>query len=80
MKPESERAAGQVGAALRRIRMGRGVRQAQLARMAGVTRVMVCRFERGHVCPTVPTLAKMLRSLDCTAEEFGRHLGAWGCA
>ena len=74
-----DRVACQIGGALRRIRKDRGLRQHQLALAAHVTRVMVCRYERGHRCPALPTLVKLLRVLDCTAEEFGKHLGPWGC-
>jgi transcriptional regulator with XRE-family HTH domain len=72
------RTARQVGAALRRIRIGRGVYQTKLAELAGVSRPMLCRYERGHVCPSVPSLVKLLQALDCDAETFGRHLGPWG--
>jgi transcriptional regulator with XRE-family HTH domain len=74
-----QRTAQQVGAALRRIRKARGIAQTKLAELAGITRPMLCRYELGRACPTLPNLVKVLQALGCSAEEFGRHLGPWGC-
>jgi transcriptional regulator with XRE-family HTH domain len=75
---ESERVARQVGAALRRIRLERGKRQRHVAKAAGITRGMLCSYELGRQCPSFPNLVGVLAALDCSAEEFGRHLGPWG--
>jgi transcriptional regulator with XRE-family HTH domain len=74
-----ERVARQVGAALRRLREARGLRLSKLADLAGITRPMLSRYEHGHASPVLATLVKVLQALDCTAEDFGRHLGPWGC-
>jgi transcriptional regulator with XRE-family HTH domain len=73
------RVAHQVGAALRRIRDARGLRLSKLAGLAGISRPMLSRYEHGHASPVLPTLVKLLKALDCTAEEFGRYVGPWGC-
>jgi transcriptional regulator with XRE-family HTH domain len=73
------RIACQVGAALRRLREQRGVRQTMTADLAGVTRAMLSAYETGRQCPNLATLVTLLRALDCTAEDFGRLLGPWDC-
>jgi transcriptional regulator with XRE-family HTH domain len=75
---ESERVARQVGAALRRIRLERQRRQRHVAKAAGITRGMLCSYEKGRQCPSLANLVGVLTALDCSAEEFGRHLGPWG--
>lgn len=49
------------------------------ASRADITRSMLSCYEHGHRCPTLPNLVKILQVLDCSAEEFGSHLGPWGC-
>jgi transcriptional regulator with XRE-family HTH domain len=78
MKPE-ERVARQVGAALRRLRRERRLLSKQVASRAGITIPMLSRYEHGRQQPTLATLVKILRVLDCSAEDFGRRLGPWGC-
>jgi transcriptional regulator with XRE-family HTH domain len=73
-----ERIAHQVGSALRRIRMERGMPMKALARRAGITLPTLSMYECGHQCPMLPNLARMLQVLGCTAEDFGKHLGPWG--
>jgi transcriptional regulator with XRE-family HTH domain len=73
------RIARQVGAALRRLREQRGHRQTMAADLAGITRGMLSAYETGRQCPSLATLVAILRALDCTAEDFGRLLGPWGC-
>jgi transcriptional regulator with XRE-family HTH domain len=75
----NERISRQVGAALRRLRLARRLGQKQVAGRAGVTVSMLSRYERGQQHPSLPNLVKVLRALDCSAEDFGRHLGPWGC-
>ena len=74
-----ERVARQVGQALRRLRFERRLLGKQVASRADITRSMLSRYEHGRMCPSLPNLAKILRALDCSAEDFGRHLGPWGC-
>jgi len=75
----SERIAHQVGHALRRLRLERRLLSKQVASRAGITRPMLSRYEHGHQQPTLTTLVKILRVLDCSAEDFGKRLGPWGC-
>jgi transcriptional regulator with XRE-family HTH domain len=74
-----ERVAHQVGQALRRLRFDQHLLSKQVASRAGITVSMLSRYEHGLRCPTLPNLVKILRALDCTAEEFGNTLGPWGC-
>lgn len=78
MKPE-ERVARQVGAALRRLRRERRLLSKQVASRAGISRPMLSRYEHGQQHPSLPNLVKVLRALDCSAEDFGKRLGPWGC-
>jgi XRE family transcriptional regulator, regulator of sulfur utilization len=73
------RVARQVGAALRRLRLERRLLGKQVASRADITRTMLSRYEHGHQSPTLPVLVKILKALDCSAEDFGKRLGPWGC-
>ena len=73
-----ERVARQVGQALRRLRFERRMLGKQVASRADITRSMLSRYEHGRGGPSLPNLVKILRALDCTAEEFGNTLGPWG--
>lgn len=73
-----ERVAQQIGFALRRIRERRGIAQYRLADLAGITRSMLSGYENGRKTPNLANLVGVLRALDCSAEEFGRHVGPWG--
>jgi transcriptional regulator with XRE-family HTH domain len=54
-----------VGSALRTIRLRRGLRQADLSGMAGVSRTTISRLERGHVAAfTVETIRAVAKALD----------------
>jgi len=50
-----------------------------VASRSGVTRSMLSRYEHGHRQPTLTTLVKILQTLGCSAEDFGKRLGPWGC-
>jgi transcriptional regulator with XRE-family HTH domain len=50
-----------------------------VAGRAGITRPMLSRYEHGRQQPTLTTLVKILRVLNCSAEDFGKRLGPWGC-
>jgi transcriptional regulator with XRE-family HTH domain len=78
MKPE-DRVSRQVGAALRRVRVQRRHPQYRVADGAGISRRQLAAYEHGRQQPSVAGLAALLRVLGCSAEEFGRHLGPWGC-
>jgi transcriptional regulator with XRE-family HTH domain len=70
----SQRISRQVGAALRRVRERRCCWQYQLAEAAGISQRQLAAYERGRQQPSIATLT----ALDCSADEFGRHLGPWG--
>jgi transcriptional regulator with XRE-family HTH domain len=75
-----EPAATQVGFALRHIRERRDMRQYVVADLAGISKGMLSAYENGRQAPHLDTLIKVLRALNCTVEEFGRHVGPWGTA
>jgi len=78
MKPE-DRISRQVGGALRRVRVRRRQRQYRVAEAAGISRRLLTAYEHGKQRPSVAALAALLRVLGCSAEEYGQHLGLWGC-
>lgn len=78
VKRSDGRVARQVGRALHRLRLERDFAQKVVASRAGITKPMLSNYEHGHQQPTLSTLVKILRVLNCTAEEFGRRLGPWG--
>jgi transcriptional regulator with XRE-family HTH domain len=75
----NQRIARQVGSALRRLRLERRLLSKQVASRAGITRPMLSRYEQGQQHPSLPNLVKVLQALDCSAEDFGKRLGPWGC-
>ena len=75
----SQRVAHQVGHALRRLRLERRLLSKQVASRAGIIRPMLSRYKPGRMQPTLTNLVKILRALDCSAEDFGKRLGPWGC-
>jgi transcriptional regulator with XRE-family HTH domain len=74
-----QRISRQIGAALRRVRVQRRHRQYRVAEAAGISRGELSAYEHGRQQPSVATLAALLRVLGCSAEEFGKRLGPWGC-
>jgi len=75
----NQRIARQVGSAIRRVRVQRRHQQYRVAEAAGISRRELAAYERGKEQPSVAALAALLRVLGCSAEEYGRHLGPWGC-
>jgi transcriptional regulator with XRE-family HTH domain len=73
-----ERIAHQAGAALRRIRANRGLRQCAVADGAGISAGRLSLYENGRQPPTSAVLVQLLAVLGCSAEEFGRYFGPWG--
>jgi transcriptional regulator with XRE-family HTH domain len=73
-----ERVARQIGFALRRIRERRDIRQYVVADLAGISKGMLSGYENGRHAPNLANLVRVLRALDCSAEEFGLHVGPWG--
>ena len=58
---------------LRRIRTERGLTQAQLARMVGVSANQISRYERGHDDPGLDVLDRILRALECWYSDLIVH-------
>jgi transcriptional regulator with XRE-family HTH domain len=73
-----ERVAHQVGNALRRVREARGVRQYEVAELTGISKPVLSRYERGRAYAPLSDLVRVLQALDCSADEFGQHVGPWG--
>src|SRR4051794_11954006 len=62
-----------VGTALRQIRIRRGLRQADVARLAGVSRATISRVERGHIGTlSIDTLRRVAASLDVRIDLIAR--------
>lgn len=65
-----------LAAALRRLRLGRGDTQEDLAHRAGLTVAAYARIERGHANPTWTTVRRVAKALDVSiaslAEEVER--------
>jgi len=76
----NERIARQVGAAIRRIRSARRLRQRAVAERVGISTGRLSLHENGRQLPTFAVLVHLLAALDCSAEEFGRYFGPWGDA
>ena len=56
--------------ALRRLRLERQLKVAEIAETAGITRQNVASIERGHTEPKVTTLALLATALDVPLTEF----------
>ena len=54
-----------VGSNLRRMRTTRGLSLERLARASGVSRAMLCQIELGQSTPTINTIWKIARALNC---------------
>ncbi|MBJ9993766.1 helix-turn-helix transcriptional regulator [Pseudomonas sp. S33] len=54
------------GAAVRALRMERGIAQESLAHLAGIERSHMGKVERGEHMPTLAIIFKIARALDCS--------------
>ena len=63
-----------LGRALRWLREDRGLKQEDVAQIAGITRPMLSAYERGRVQPTLDTLDRLLRALDCDLSALSEAL------
>lgn len=75
-----QRIACQVGNAIRRLRVERRDTHQQLALRAGISAVALAAYEAGQQLPDLRTLRLLVLALGTTADDFGHHLGPWGCA
>jgi transcriptional regulator with XRE-family HTH domain len=71
----SKRITRQTGAALRRIRLDRGIGEHALALHAGITPQVLSSYEQGKELPPADTLALLLSALDCSPGEYARYYG-----
>ena len=65
---EESRVETQLGYALATFRQQRGMSERALADASGIAQPMINRIEKGAQAPTVPTLMRLLRALNATAE------------
>ncbi|HUP42611.1 MAG TPA: helix-turn-helix transcriptional regulator [Thermoanaerobaculia bacterium] len=63
-----------LGPALRRLRVKRGLEQAETARMSGVTKAMMCGYEKRGAKPSLGSLAKILAALRTDLGELHREM------
>lgn len=57
-----------IGARLAQIRGLRKLSQQELGSLAGCKKHKVSKYERGHMVPSVDTLAALCRSMNCSAD------------
>lgn len=58
------------GAAVRALRMERGIAQESLANLAGIERSHMGKVERGEHMPTLAIIFKIASALDCSTAEL----------
>ena len=61
-----------IGARLARLRVDRGVKVSQLARVVGVSPSLISQIERGQSRPSVSTLFELAQALDAPVDAFFR--------
>src|SRR5687767_3353564 len=61
---EAARRAFELGEQVRRLRVARGLSQAELARRMGTSQAAIARLEHGGVDPKLETLERLSRALD----------------
>lgn len=62
--------------ALKELRQRKGMTQADLARIVGVTQSLVAQWERGASMPSAAKLPEIAKALDCTIDELFARAGA----
>jgi len=63
-----------IGEALRWLRKERGLRQAEVAKSAGITSPMLSAYETGKQRPSLATIDKVLRALDSDVWDLTKAL------
>ena len=58
------------GAAVRALRIERGIAQESLAHLAGIERSHMGKIERGEHVPTLPLILKIARALKCSSAHL----------
>ena len=68
---DSPRGEGEVfGPHLRKLRVARGLTQSQLAERADTNTMFISKIERGVTTPTIGTLVRLARALECRVAEL----------
>jgi transcriptional regulator with XRE-family HTH domain len=78
---DSLRKEGEIfGPHLRELRAARGLTQTELADRAGTNTMFISKLERGVTTPTIGTLVRLAKALECRVGElvevFDRKLGS----
>lgn len=60
----------QIGDNIRLRRMAKGLTQAELGRLSGLTHAAICHYERGKRKPCMAALLALAKALGCTVEEL----------
>ena len=55
---------------LEEVRKSRGINQAKLAKKVGCSQAAICKFETGEMNPSLETLVKLARALDCQLDDL----------
>jgi len=63
-----------LGPALKRLRVKRGLEQAETARLAGLSKAMMCGYEKGSTRPNLGSLEKILAGLEADLGELHREM------
>ena len=63
-----------LGPALKRLRIKRGLEQAETARLAGLSKAMMCGYETGSSRPNLGSLEKILLALEADLGELHREM------
>lgn len=59
---------------LKSLRLSRGLSQADLAHAIGMKQPHIARMERGHMCPSLPTLRRLAAALQVDMNTIDKHL------
>jgi len=68
---DSPRGEGEIfGPHLRKLRVARGLTQSQLAERANTNTMFISKIERGVTTPTIGTLVRLARALECRVAKL----------
>ncbi len=71
MSPKTkQKYSDKLGANIKRIRMGKGLKVIDVARKTGLTSSTICQVERARISPTIATLKKIAAALEQPLSEF----------
>ena len=55
---------------LEEVRKQRGINQTELARRVGCSQAAICKFESGDMNPSLETLVKLSKALNCSLDDL----------